>query len=66
MSMWILRKISITPTVCQLFWSEKDLDSWDPKIHGPCNYLRSFYVAALIDECGNTNHYPIIMFQNGI
>ena len=40
---------------------EKDLDSWDPKIHGPNNYLHSFYVAALIDKFGTTNHYPLAM-----
>ena len=45
---------------------EKDLNSWDPKILGPCNYLQSFNVAALIKECGTENHYPLLMFQNGI
>ena len=44
------------------FFSEKDFDSWDPKIHGPCNYLQSFYLAYPIDKCGNTNHYPPAMF----
>ena len=24
-------------------FAEKDFESWDPKIHGPCNYLQSFY-----------------------
>ena len=32
------------------FFVEKDFESWDPKIHGPLNYLQSFYVDALIDE----------------
>ena len=45
---------------------EKDLDSWDPKTHGPCKYLQSFYVAALIDKCGTPKHYPLAIFQNGI
>ena len=45
---------------------EKDFDIWYPKIHGPRDYLQSFYVAALIDECGTNNHYPLAMFQNGI
>ena len=45
---------------------EKYFDSWDPKIHGPRNYLQIFYVAALIEECGNTKHYPLAMFRNGI
>ena len=67
MLMWILGKISIMPTVHQKnVFVEKDLNSWDPKILGPCNYLQSFNVAALIKECGTENHYPLLMFQNGI
>ena len=45
---------------------EKDFESWDPKSHGPCNYLQSFYVAALIEECGTEKYYPLAMFRNGI
>ena len=30
------------------FFVEKYFEGWYPKIHGPCNYLQSFYVAALI------------------
>ena len=41
---------------------EKDFESWDTKIHGPRNYLQSFCVAALIDKCGTTKHYPPAMF----
>ena len=52
-----------TPTS---FYIEKYFESWNPKIHGPCNYLQSFYVAALIDKCGTTKHYPLAMYQNGI
>ena len=48
------------------FFVVKDFESWYPKIHGPCNYLHSFYVAALIDKCGTNNHYPLEMFRNGI
>ena len=44
------------------FFSEKDFDSWDPKIHGPRNYLQSFYVADLIEQCGTNKHYPLEMF----
>ena len=33
-----------------IFFVEKYFESWDPKIHGPSNYLHSFYVAALIVE----------------
>ena len=48
------------------FFVEKDFDSWDPKIHDPPTYLQSFYVAALIDECGTTKHYPLAMFRSSI
>ena len=48
------------------FFVEKDFDSWDPKIHGPRNYLQSFYVAAVIEKCGTKKHYPLAMFINGI
>ena len=48
------------------FFVDKYFESWDPKIHGPCNYLHTFYVAALIDECGTGKHYALAMFQNGI
>ena len=64
--MWRFWKISITPTVRQTIFIEKDFESWDPKIHGPRNYLQSFYVAALIDKCGTTNNYSLAMYQNGI
>ena len=45
---------------------EKDSDSWDSKIHGPRNYLQSFYVADIIEECWNKKYYPLAMFRNGI
>ena len=45
---------------------DKYFERWDAKIHGSRNYLQSFYVAALIEEIGNKNHYPLAMFQNGI
>ena len=47
-------------------FAEKYFERWDPKIHGPCNYLQIFNVTALIDKCGNNNHYPLAMFRNGI
>ena len=34
------------------FFAEKNFDIWDPEIHGPCNYLQSFYLADLIQKCG--------------
>ena len=49
-----------------VFFAEKYFEIWDPKIHGPRNYLQSFYVAALIEERGTEKHYPLAMFQNGI
>ena len=44
------------------FFVGKYFDSWDPKIHGPRNYLQSFNVALLIDKYGTTKHYPLTMF----
>ena len=49
-----------------IYLFEKDIESWDPKIQGPRNYLQSFYVAALVDECGTNIHYPLAMFSNVI
>ena len=48
------------------FFVDKYFDSWDPKIHGPCNYLQIFYVTAFIDKYGINKHYPLAMFQNVI
>ena len=45
---------------------EKYFDSRDPKIHGPRNYLRGFYVAALIEEYRTNKNNPPAMFKNGI
>ena len=41
---------------------EKNFDTWDTKIHGPCNYLPSFYVAARIDKCGTMKYYLLAMY----
>ena len=48
------------------FFAEKDFDGWDPKIYSLRNYLQSFCVASLIDECGTIKHYPLAMFRNVI
>ena len=48
------------------FFADKRFDSWNPKIHGPRNYLQSFYVAALINKYWTKKHYPHAMFLNGI
>ena len=45
---------------------EKDFESWDPKIHGPCNYLQIVYVAALLHKFWTNKNYPHAMFINGI
>ena len=49
----------------KLFFVEKDFDSWYPQIHVPCNYLQSFYVAAIIDKCDTTKDDPLATFRNG-
>ena len=64
--MWILQNNYIIPTVPKFVFVGKYINTWDPQIHSPCNYLQIFYVAALIDECGTNNHYPLEMFRNGI
>ena len=46
----------------KIFYVEKEFESWDPKILGPCNYLQSFYVADIIDKRGITNHYALVMY----
>ena len=33
------------------FFVEKNFDIWDPKTHGPRNFLQSFYLASLIKKC---------------
>ena len=33
------------------FFIEENFDIWHPKIHGPRNYIQSFYLAALIQKC---------------
>ena len=55
----------MTPTVRHDFFVEEYFDSWYPKIHGPCNYLQSYFVADLIDKCVTTKNYPFEMFCNG-
>ena len=58
-----LYNANCTPTS---FFVEKDFESWDPKIHGPRNYLLNIYVAAIIDKHGTNRHYPIAIFRNYI
>ena len=65
--MWRLRKnLYNANCTTKYFFVDKDFEGWDPKIHGPRNYLQSFYVAALIDECGTNKHYQLAIFRNGI
>ena len=58
----IVQNLSNAYSTQKSFFVEKDFDSWDPKIDGPCNYLQIFYVDAIIDLCGTTKHYPLSMF----
>ena len=41
------------------FFVEENFDIWDPKIHGPRNYLQSLYLAAIIQKCGEKNSLSI-------
>ena len=60
-------KIYKLPTVSHWsFFSEENFDNLDPKIHGPRNYLQSFYLAALIQKCRGKTHYPFSEIRNGI
>ena len=45
------------------FFVEENLESWHPKTHGPCNYLQSFYLAALIHKCGKKNNIHMLRFE---
>ena len=45
------------------FFVEENFDIWDPKIHGPRNYLQSFYLAALIQKCGVKNSLFICRYS---
>ena len=42
------------------FFVEENLVTWNPKTHGPCNYLQSFYLVALIHKCGGKNQFADI------
>ena len=48
------------------FFVEENFENWHPKIHGPCNYLQSFYLDALIQKCREKTHYPYAEIRNGI
>ena len=64
--------VDIVQNFCKAYCSpkyvfvDKYFNSWDPKIHGPRNYLQSFYAAALIDKCVTTKYYPLAMFRYDI
>ena len=58
----IVQNIYKSYTIPTYFFVEKYFDSWDPKIHGPHNYLQIFYVASLMDKYGTTKHCPLVMF----
>ena len=42
------------------FFAEENLVSWNPKTHGPHNYLQSSYLAALIHKCGKNNNIHML------
>ena len=58
----IVKNFYNTYSTPKSFFVDKYFDSWYPKIHCPCNYLQSFYVASLIDKYGTTKHYPPEIF----
>ena len=45
------------------FFVKENLGGWHPKTHGPCNYLQSFYLAALIHKCGGKNNINLLRFE---
>ena len=50
------------------FFVEENFDSWHPKTHGSRNYFQSFYLAALIQKCGEKNHlqsFEILVQEKG-
>ena len=64
--MWRLQKNYNAYCTPKSFFVEKYFYSWDPNIHGPRNYLLSFYVANIIDQCSTTKHYTPAVFRNVI
>ena len=40
------------------FFVEEKIGNWHPRTHGPRNYPRSFYLAALINKCRKKIQYP--------
>ena len=55
----IFQNASCTPIK---FFVEENFDSWHPKTHGPCNYLKSFYLDALIHKCGKNIYISIFRY----
>ena len=49
-----------------VFFVDENFDIWDPKMYSPRNYLKSFYLDALIQKCGKKTHYPYAEIRNGI
>ena len=47
------------------FFVEKDFESWDPKIHGPCNYFQSFMWPLSLRNA-RTRSIIHLQFLNGI
>eukprot|EP00978_Attheya_sp_CCMP212_P038892 scaffold197238_cov26-Attheya_sp.AAC.2 len=48
------------------FFVEDDFKDWNPKIHGPRNFLQSFYIAALAYDAGSLKDYPMANKRKGV
>ena len=44
------------------YFVEKHFDIWDPEIHSPREYLQSFYLASLIQKCGEKSIIHLQIF----
>ena len=64
--MWRFWKLYNANCMPKYVFVEKYFESWDLKIHGPCNDLYSFHVAALINKFETNKYYPLAMFRSGI
>ena len=48
------------------FFVEDDFPDWNPKIHGPRNFLQSFYIAALAHKSGRLKDFPMADTRYGL
>ena len=59
----IHKKIQNARCTPMQFFVEENLFSCHPKIHGPRNYLQSFYLAALIHKCRKYIYIHMLRFE---